>query len=144
MTECYICGNNHQHVLQEHHLIPQRLGGSDEEENLVTLCANCHNCIESLYDDDFFERVFEEFTKYRRFPRSASGRPPTGLTYNQFGDLVPGERFDNIWEAIGLRQKGVTLRQIENITGVPRDTVSSAVDRIDVYREAAHYERGDQ
>jgi len=40
---CYICG------------------GNDEEENLVHLCANCHQAVESLYDDRFFEELEDYF-----------------------------------------------------------------------------------
>jgi len=28
--------------IQAHHIVPRRLGGGDELENLVTLCAGCH------------------------------------------------------------------------------------------------------
>jgi len=52
---CYICGEDNPNVLQTHHLIPRRYGGSDQSENLVRLCANCHQAIESLYDDEFFD-----------------------------------------------------------------------------------------
>lgn len=30
-----------------HHMLPTRLGGTDDEENLVTLCRSCHCFIES-------------------------------------------------------------------------------------------------
>lgn len=62
-TRCYICGHGNEQALEEHHLVPRRYGGSDSSENLVQLCGSCHNAIESLYDDDFFERLgylFEE------------------------------------------------------------------------------------
>ena len=41
---CQDCGVKcHNGVrIQAHHIIPRRLGGSDELENLVTLCAPCH------------------------------------------------------------------------------------------------------
>ena len=54
---CFICGEDNPHVLEEHHIIPRRHGGSDDPENLVTLCANCHRAIETLYDDDVFRKL---------------------------------------------------------------------------------------
>lgn len=39
---CRICGCNIEANLHVHHLIPRYLGGSDEAENLITLCAGCH------------------------------------------------------------------------------------------------------
>jgi hypothetical protein len=54
---CFICGEDNPHVLEEHHIVPRRHGGSDDPENLVTLCANCHSAIEKLYDDDVFRQL---------------------------------------------------------------------------------------
>jgi 5-methylcytosine-specific restriction endonuclease McrA len=37
--------------IQAHHVIPRRLGGGDELENLVTLCAGCHRSREARFAD---------------------------------------------------------------------------------------------
>lgn len=37
--------------IQAHHVIPRRLGGGDELENLVTLCTSCHHKREWRYRD---------------------------------------------------------------------------------------------
>lgn len=37
---CVACGNVDN--LQQHHLFPKSLGGSDEDSNLITLCGKCH------------------------------------------------------------------------------------------------------
>jgi len=55
--QCIFCGEDNETVLQQHHQVPRRLNGSDAEYNLITLCANCHQIIENLYDDDFYERL---------------------------------------------------------------------------------------
>jgi len=52
-----ICGHGNPDVLEVHHLVPQRHGGSDSAANLVHLCGSCHNAIESLYDDEFYQRL---------------------------------------------------------------------------------------
>jgi hypothetical protein len=44
-------------VLQEHHAVPRRFGGSDDDVNLVTLCANCHEAVEKIYDEGFYKRL---------------------------------------------------------------------------------------
>lgn len=54
---CFICGEDNPVVLEEHHIIPRRHGGSDNEENLVTLCANCHKAVEKIYDDEFYKQI---------------------------------------------------------------------------------------
>ncbi|NEU56741.1 HNH endonuclease [Halorussus sp. MSC15.2] len=52
--------------MEEHHILPRRYDGSDEPENLVTLCSNCHTAIEKIYGDDFFDRLIENI-KNREF-----------------------------------------------------------------------------
>lgn len=54
---CEICGQSNPSTLETHHIVPQRLGGSDYPENLVKLCGGCHNAIERIYDDSFYERL---------------------------------------------------------------------------------------
>lgn len=55
--QCFICGVANSHVLQEHHIVPKRHGGTDRDENLVTLCASCHQAIEKIYDERFYTRL---------------------------------------------------------------------------------------
>lgn len=54
---CFICGEENPVVLEEHHIIPQRLGGSDRPDNLATLCANCHTALEKIYDKRFWDTI---------------------------------------------------------------------------------------
>ena len=54
---CYICGNKNRDVLEEHHIVPRRFGGSDSDENLVQLCSNCHTSLERLYDNRFYDEL---------------------------------------------------------------------------------------
>ncbi|WP_242695431.1 HNH endonuclease [Halomontanus rarus] len=60
-SHCFICSEGNDCKLQKHHIVPRRYGGSDSEENLVTLCANCHRAVEALYDDRFYDRLEEQF-----------------------------------------------------------------------------------
>ncbi len=43
--KCYICHKTTN--LHVHHIIPRQEGGTDEMENLITLCAGCHKSVES-------------------------------------------------------------------------------------------------
>ena len=38
--KCYLCGKEIEHV---HHIVPRRENGSDNADNLVGLCKNCHD-----------------------------------------------------------------------------------------------------
>jgi len=54
---CYFCNEDNVDMLEEHHVVPRRFGGSDDDENLVTVCASCHNGLESLYDSRFYDEL---------------------------------------------------------------------------------------
>ena len=50
---CYFCGRNVIEVCSSntiHHIVPVRYGGEDSLENCITLCLNCHNKLERIYD----------------------------------------------------------------------------------------------
>lgn len=51
--KCQDCGVHCHHKvrIQAHHIIPRRLGGTDNLDNLVTLCASCHHKRERRYAD---------------------------------------------------------------------------------------------
>jgi len=58
MTErCQICGDRRPRSMEQHHILPRRFGGGDEDENIVTLCASCHNAVESIYGQSFWASV---------------------------------------------------------------------------------------
>ena len=69
---CKICGEDNEVVLQQHHLVPRRLNGKDNDENLVTLCANCHEAIEKIYDETFWDRVRGAVRRERHEPYVSS------------------------------------------------------------------------
>ena len=37
---CVACGQSGN--LNQHHLVPRSIGGSDDDSNLITLCGSCH------------------------------------------------------------------------------------------------------
>lgn len=54
---CYLCGDDEEELLEKHHIVPRRHGGSDRDENLVRLCPTCHRKIENLYDYRFYNTL---------------------------------------------------------------------------------------
>lgn len=53
--DCYFCHEQDTHILEVHHIVPRRHGGSDNPANLVTVCPNCHERLERLYDARFYQ-----------------------------------------------------------------------------------------
>ena len=55
--DCYICGRGHSDILERHHIVPRRFGGSDGADNLVDLCPSCHRSLEKLYGKRFYDTL---------------------------------------------------------------------------------------
>ena len=45
LSFCVACGDDNPDHLNNHHLVPRSVGGSDDESNLITLCRVCHGKI---------------------------------------------------------------------------------------------------
>jgi len=65
---CQFCGmGNDEHnaeygrSLHVHHIVPQRSDGSDDTENLITVCRSCHNTLEHT-QANAIEQLEEEYT----------------------------------------------------------------------------------
>jgi hypothetical protein len=54
---CYFCHEPDTHLLEVHHIVPQRFDGSDDPVNLVCVCPTCHERLERLYDGRFFDAL---------------------------------------------------------------------------------------
>jgi DNA replicative helicase MCM subunit Mcm2 (Cdc46/Mcm family) len=54
---CYFCHEPDTHLLETHHIVPERYGGSDDADNLVRLCPNCHERLEQVYDQRFYAEL---------------------------------------------------------------------------------------
>lgn len=55
MDSCYFCTETER--LERHHIVPRRYDGSDNDENLVEVCPNCHSKLEYLYGKRFYTRL---------------------------------------------------------------------------------------
>lgn len=42
ITHCECCGDTTKEILQVHHIIPVKKGGTNDANNLIVLCPNCH------------------------------------------------------------------------------------------------------
>jgi 5-methylcytosine-specific restriction endonuclease McrA len=71
--QCVSCGNAGDNRLQLHHVIFRSQGGDHDEENLVTLCFDCHEDVHNgwlkLALIEHPETVFSWFCARKRPPR---------------------------------------------------------------------------
>lgn len=46
-----------------HHIKPQRCGGSDDDDNLVTICRTCHDFVDRVPLAQTFGWIFEKMAR---------------------------------------------------------------------------------
>lgn len=56
---CIICGSHY--AMPNAHYIPRSKGGLGIEENIVTLCMNCHNAYDHTIQRPYFEKKIREY-----------------------------------------------------------------------------------
>jgi len=101
--ECEICGQHYPNAMNQHHLIPKRYGGSNSDDNLIVLCANCHSAIEQIYDRSFWEKANSiPDHKFTDLDADNVGRP------NKLGSELMSEVFE-------LREMGVNYSAIARV-----------------------------
>ena len=72
MTKCCArCGGEFR--VEEHHIIPRAQGGSDDENNLIHLCAVCHDKVHIGVTHDEPSRFTED--EFDRWVRKYDGPP---------------------------------------------------------------------
>ena len=83
--------------LEVHHIIPVRLSGSDELDNLVTLCQRCHNSLHYLGEDpeypvEVLEKAGEKTNANQLGSRQMDSRyadnTPEGWTQEEWGKII--------------------------------------------------------
>lgn len=73
---CQMCGGK-EGVLECHHIIPRRLGGTDKPENQILLCKKCHKKVtnnEMEYKDEFYKITGGKQINTKHFARTQMGK----------------------------------------------------------------------
>lgn len=67
---CQKCGYRNERTtrLEAHHIVPQSQGGTDDLDNLLTLCSRCHDFAPDHDFIDDYESVVEIYTNTGRKP----------------------------------------------------------------------------
>ncbi len=55
---CCICG--HLHAVQVHHIKPKEKGGTDDIQNGIPLCPNCHDAVHTGYSSGKTTKIYSE------------------------------------------------------------------------------------
>jgi len=122
---CYFCRETE--CLQEHHVVPRRMGGTDDEENLLTLCPTCHRKVENKYSERFYEQIFSFFgfkEKYENWRERDNPGRPQKHSKQEVEQIVSDYRSGMSWDKIAekhdtshptimkrLKDEGVSLER---------------------------------
>lgn len=128
---CYFCLSEETEVLEEHHIVPRRFGGGDEDENLVLLCPTCHSKIERLYGRRFYTELgaADDVNESDGFD---ADDVETGTTKAQ------RDRIDNVLSTIAEKERrtsglGVTVKSVVSVLtedGEDREDVLAEIEKL--------------
>lgn len=124
-SECHVCGYSKD--LEVHHIYPLMYGGNSDDDNLITLCTDCHaivphevNKLDTNYE--VFHSVFKRFTYLMQTKQRATLLQEMLLEWNDSGSYGWGDLRD-----INNTCKKVASR-IAEWKAIPTNEVSNEVD----------------
>jgi len=65
VRECCLCGKSGEgKKIHRHHVVPESLGGIDDEENIIYLCPKCHSILHWTYQEQAMRKMLFEDEKF--------------------------------------------------------------------------------
>ena len=109
---CALCGSTDN--LEHHHVLPKSLGGSDNEDNLLTLCSTHHVQLHNLSPGRINSSILIKAAKAKQREQGIflGGHVPFGYRLKNDKLIKNAKEQRIIAEIIDLRNKGMTLREI--------------------------------
>jgi hypothetical protein len=111
---CVAC--NELNNLNQHHLIPKSLGGTDDETNIITLCGKCHAIVHSVKKAWNHSELTKKALAIKKSRFQLIGSIPYGYHCDDGVNLIVNK---NEQRAISLikenKGKGLSLRKIAKI-----------------------------
>jgi hypothetical protein len=85
-AKCEVCGFSCECALEMHHVVRVSDGGTDDDDNLVILCANCHSVADHLHrapawlrsDFPYTDEQYDKLLEYAQ-PMNRLRDLPSGL-----------------------------------------------------------------
>lgn len=123
---CVACGDTED--LEQHHLQPKVLGGSDDETNLITFCSRCHDIAHQWLRKSDRVALQKEGIENARAnnPRAYRGRKPT-YTHRDIDEIESMKR-DGYSVSVMSKQMGLSRQAIYRILDNPFEA-RSAISR---------------
>lgn len=111
-NHCVACGTVGN--LNQHHLIPRSLGGSDDESNLLTLCGSCHAKAHQVKADWRSSELTKKALQAKKDRGERTGHIPYGKRLSADGvHLEDCQDEQSILSEIQrLRQSGMSFNKV--------------------------------
>ena len=105
---CAVCGIGG--ALENHHVIPRSVGGSDDETNLLTVCSYCHGKLHGS-------------NKGERWNTSIAALTKAGLAKKKEAGVILGRPKADVSQLQMLKASGRSQSQVMQELGVSLSTV---------------------
>ena len=110
-NHCVACGT--QNNLNQHHLVPRCLGGSDDESNLLTLCGLCHTKAHQVQANWRHSELTRKAMRHKQANGEYIGGPtPYGFRLANGGLVADAAEQGVIQQARELRDSGLSLAAV--------------------------------
>jgi len=111
---CVACGCMDN--LNQHHLVPRSIGGSDDDSNLLTLCGSCHAKAHSVKADWRHSELTKGALSKKRDRGERLGKLPYGFQVDDDGiHVVPCDtEQEGIRQIAQFRAAGYSLQKTAN------------------------------
>lgn len=111
---CVACGQSGN--LNQHHLVPRSIGGSDDDSNLITLCGSCHTKAHQVKADWRHSELTKKALSAKKARGERMGKLSYGFKLSDDGvHVVPCELEQSILRKVcEVKNDGYSLQRIAN------------------------------
>ena len=111
-NHCVACGTTDN--LNQHHLVPRSLGGSDDDSNLLTLCGSCHAKVHQVRADWRHSELTKKALQAKKDRGESTGHIPYGKQLSADGVHLEDCRDEQniVSEIQRLRRSGMSFNKV--------------------------------
>jgi hypothetical protein len=142
--KCHFCGCGEQ--IEEHHILPQRFGGLDCDDNLLPLCRTCHIKLEKVYTqllqnlESFYPEAEKECAKANKYDPTQIGpkvRVSSGSGLYEWDNEVMtlGEYIFSIYSNKNMKSDEVIEQVKGSFSFVDDGTLIETVEKVNKHPE---------
>lgn len=119
LKQCDYCGENTKEILQLHHIIPVSKGGSNDFNNLVLLCPNCHiKAHKGIIGADELKEA-ASISVYKEVSEKQQKENCKKTEWSKFGTFLKGK----------LAENGLSMRKLAEMLNTSPENLCQKIKR---------------